>query len=39
MLVVADGRAVNAKVVQETARMPGIFAGNQICFLENPQGA
>ncbi len=30
MLVVADGRLVNAIVIQELGGMAGVFAGNQV---------
>ena len=38
MLVVADGRLVNAIVIQELGGVTGVLAGNQVRLTQDPEG-
>jgi hypothetical protein len=34
--MVADGRTIDAVMVEQTARVPGVLAGDQINFTQDP---
>ena len=37
MFVIADSRFADAEMIQQLARVPRIFAGNQVRFFEHTQ--
>ena len=39
VFVVADGRPLDAVVIEELARLPRVFAGNQVGLFKNADGA